>query len=199
MVSAPTRRRIGVMGGTFDPIHVGHLIVAAQALHALNLTEVVFVPSANPWQKSPVASAADRLAMVRAATASEPKFHVSTVDIDRGGNTYTVDTLTDLRAANPDADFFLLLGSDALNGLHTWKDPERILSLAQVVCLARPGHEPHAQEIPASAVTLLEVPGIDVSSTDCRDRLRYGRPVRFMVTPPVLEYIENHELYRRDA
>jgi nicotinate-nucleotide adenylyltransferase len=199
MAVAATRRRIGVMGGTFDPIHVGHLIVAAEALHALNLTEVVFVPSANPWQKTPSTDASHRLEMVRLATASEPKFRVSTVDIDRGGNTYTVDTLADLKSLHPDADLFLLLGSDALNNIHTWKDFERIFSLAHVVCLARPGHEPRAQETPAGAVTLLEVPGIDVSSTDCRDRLRYGRPVRFMVTSPVLEYIEQHHLYRRDA
>jgi nicotinate-nucleotide adenylyltransferase len=187
------------MGGTFDPIHAGHLIVANEALHALNLTEVLFVPAARPWQKEPQVDAEHRLAMVQAAIAGEPRFSASTVDIDREGNTYTVDTLADLKRLNPDADLFLLVGSDALESIHTWKEHERIYSLAHVVGLSRAGHLPRADSAPAGAVTLLTVPAIEISSTECRDRLRYGRPVRFMLTSPVYEYITTHELYRRDA
>lgn len=199
MVAAQGRRRIGVMGGTFDPVHAGHLIVASEALHSLNLTEVLFVPAANPWQKAPSVAIEHRLEMVRRATADEPRFNVSDVDVRRGGNTYTVDTLSDLTIEHPDSDLFLLVGADALASLTTWKDYERIFSLAHVVSLTRPGHQATADDLPAGAVTLLPVPAIDISSTDCRDRLRYGRPVRFMVTSPVYDYVMDHQLYRRDA
>lgn len=199
MAAAPGRRRIGVMGGTFDPVHAGHLVVASEALHSLNLSEVVFVPAANPWQKAPHVSAEHRLEMVRVATASEPRFLVSDVDIRRGGNTYTVDTLADLRAENPDAELFLLVGSDALASMTTWKDFQKIFSLAHVIGMTRPGHPVAIEHLPVGGVTLLTVPAIQISSTDCRDRLRYGRPVRFMLTSPVYEFISTHQLYRRDA
>lgn len=199
MATVSSRRRVGVMGGTFDPIHVGHLIVAAEALHALNLSEVIFVPAALPWQKTPTESAADRLAMTRIAVASEPRFSVSDVDLVRGGNTYTVDTLTDIALAHPDAEIFLLLGTDALAGIASWKEPERIFSLAHVVCLARPGTPALSQETLPGEVTFLTVPAIDISSSECRDRLRYGRPVRFMVTDDVCEYIQQKDLYRRQS
>lgn len=199
MATVSSRRRIGVMGGTFDPIHVGHLIVAAEALHALNLSEVIFVPAAMPWQKRPTESAADRLAMTRIAVASEPRFTVSDVDLVRGGNTYTVDTLADLAVQHPDAELFLLLGTDALAGISSWKEPERIFSLAHVVCLARPGASALSQETLLGEVTFLTVPAIDISSSECRDRLRYGRPVRFMVTDAVCEYIQQKDLYRRQS
>lgn len=199
MSVATTRRRIGVMGGTFDPIHVGHLIVASEALRALNLTEVLFVPAASPWHKHPEEDAQHRFAMVERAIEEEPAFRVSDVDIARGGNTYSVDTLDDLHRLEPEAEYFLLIGTDSLNSLHTWKHFKRLFALAHIVCLARPGYEPEANETLLSGVTFLPVPAIDVSSTECRDRLRYGRPVRYMVTQPVLEYIDEHQLYRRSA
>ena len=199
MATPNAPQRIGVMGGTFDPIHAGHLIVASEAAHALNLSKVLFVPAFAPWQKNPETSATHRLEMVRAAIAGHPAFEASTVDIDRGGNTYTVDTLADIAAANPGAELFLLIGTDALLTMHTWKDFERIFSLAHVVAMARPGYVPGSEQTPPGAVTLLTVPAIDISSTDCRDRLRYGRPVEFMLTTPVLTYINSHQLYRRDA
>jgi len=197
MSAAPSRRRIGVMGGTFDPIHAGHLIVAAEALHALNLTQVLFVPAASPWQKRPTESAQHRLAMVERAISGETKFGVSDVDLVRGGNTYTVDTLSDIAAGHPDAEMFLLVGTDALNAMHTWKDYERIFTQAHVVALARPGYVPSTGEAQLSGVTFLEVPSIDISSTDCRDRLKYGRPVKYMLSEPVYDYIQQHQLYRR--
>lgn len=199
MSTTPLRRRIGVMGGTFDPIHVGHLLVASEAMHALNLSEVVFVPAAAPWQKNPTESAEHRLVMTALAVAHEPRFSVSDVDVARGGNTYTVDTLRELRGTYGDAELFLLIGSDALNGLHTWKDPERIFTQAHVVAMARPGATATAGDSLPGEVTFLRVPAIDISSSDCRDRLRYGRPVRYMVTDSVYEYIEQHDLYRRQS
>ena len=199
MATLTASQRIGVMGGTFDPIHAGHLIVASEAMHALNLSEVVFVPAFAPWQKNPEVSAEHRLAMVRTAISHEPRFRASTVDIDRGGNTYSVDTLTDLGREYPGADLFLLLGTDALLSIQTWKEYERIFGLAHVVAMARPGYVAGSEETPAGAVTLLTVPAIDISSTDCRDRLRYGRPVEFMLTTPVYDYIAEHQLYRREA
>ena len=199
MANLSSPRRIGVMGGTFDPIHVGHLIVASEALHALNLTEIVFVPAAAPWQKNPVESAAHRLTMTTLATQHEPRFSVSDVDVRRGGNTYTVDTLNDLAVEHPDASLFLLVGSDALAGMGTWKEPERLFSQANVVCLERPGsHSVNHDSLPGE-VTFLRVPAIDISSSDCRDRLRYGRPVRYMVTESVHAYIEKNDLYRRHS
>jgi nicotinate-nucleotide adenylyltransferase len=187
------------MGGTFDPVHAGHLVVASEALHALNLSEVIFVPAARPWQKSPQVSFEQRREMVRLATSSEPRFRVSDVDFRRPGNTYTVDTLADLRAENPDADLFLLVGSDALSSMATWKDFQKIFSLAHVVGMTRPGHPVATDHLPAGGVTLIPVPAIEISSTDCRDRLRYGRPVRFMLTSPVYDFITTHQLYRRDV
>ena len=199
MVTPNAPQRIGVMGGTFDPIHAGHLIVASEAAHALNLSEVLFVPASAPWQKNPETSADHRLEMVQRAIAGHPGFRASTVDIDRGGNTYTVDTLTDLAVSHPGAELFLLIGTDALLGMHTWKDYERIFGLAHVVAMARPGYVAGSEQTPPGAVTLLTVPAIDISSTDCRDRLRYGRPVEYMLTTPVYEYITKKQLYRRDA
>lgn len=199
MALATGRRRIGVMGGTFDPVHAGHLIVASEAMHALNLSEVVFVPAANPWQKTPTVDADHRFNMVQLAISGEPRFSVSDVDLVRGGLTYTIDTLRDLRLLHPEADLHLLIGTDALQGIASWKDFEMIFSLAHVVGLARPGHAAITEDYPPSAVTLTSVPAIEISSTMCRDRLRYDRPVRFMLTSPVYDYITTNKLYRRDA
>ncbi len=196
-VGLSSRRKIGVMGGTFDPIHLGHLIVADEARHQLALDEIVFVPAAAPWQKQPQVDASHRLAMVRLAVNSVPGFSVSDVDISRGGNTYTVDTLSDLRTHYRDAELLLLIGTDALNGIHTWKEPERIATMAQIVCLARPGYRVETSPKYSGAVTFVEVPAIDISSTDCRQRCEDGRPFRFMLPEAVYEYIEKNDLYRR--
>lgn len=199
MVTSTPRSRIGVMGGTFDPIHAGHLIVASEAAHALNLSKVLFVPAASPWQKNPETDANDRFEMVQRAVATDERFQASDVDLKRGGNTYTVDTLRDIAEGFPDAELFLLLGSDAYEGLPSWKEPERVRQLAHMVVLARPGYSPLTGAEQLGAVTFLTVPAIDISSTDCRNRVRYGRPVQHMVTDPVFDYINEHNLYRRSV
>ena len=190
--------RIGVMGGTFDPIHNGHLVAASEVCHALALDEVIFVPTGQPWQKADrdVASAEDRFLMTVIATAANPLFTVSRVDIDRPGETYTVDTLRDLRAARgPDAEFFFIIGADALSGLPTWKHAEDLLTLAHFVGCTRPGHQLAGGVLLAGRFSLIEVPAVEVSSTVCRERVRAGLPIRYLVPDGVVEYIAKRGLY----
>ena len=136
------KRRLGVMGGTFDPIHHGHLVAASEVAAQFHLDEVVFVPTGQPWQKTDrkVSPAEDRYLMTVIATAENPQFSVSRIDIDRGGPTYTTDTLRDLRALNPDADLFFITGADALGQILTWRDAEELFSLAHFIGVTRPGH-----------------------------------------------------------
>ncbi|MHB1433258.1 MAG: nicotinate-nucleotide adenylyltransferase [Streptosporangiaceae bacterium] len=191
--------RIGVMGGTFDPIHNGHLVAASEVCHALALDEVIFVPTGQPWQKADrdVASAEDRFLMTVIATAANPLFTVSRVDIDRPGETYTVDTLRDLRAARgPDAEFFFIIGADALSGLPTWKYAEDLLTLAHFVGCTRPGHQLAGGVLLEGRFSLIEVPAVEVSSTVCRERVRAGLPIRYLVPDGVVEYIAKRGLYR---
>ncbi len=190
--------RIGVMGGTFDPIHNGHLVAASEVCHALALDEVIFVPTGQPWQKADrdVASAEDRFLMTVIATAANPLFTVSRVDIDRPGETYTVDTLRDLRAARgPDAEFFFIIGADALSGLPTWKHAEDLLTLAHFVGCTRPGHQLAGGVLLEGRFSLIEVPAVEVSSTVCRERVRAGLPIRYLVPDGVVEYIAKRGLY----
>ncbi|MHB1596893.1 MAG: nicotinate-nucleotide adenylyltransferase [Streptosporangiaceae bacterium] len=190
--------RIGVMGGTFDPIHSGHLVAASEVCHALALDEVIFVPTGQPWQKADrdVASAEDRFLMTVIATAANPLFTVSRVDIDRPGETYTVDTLRDLRAARgPDAEFFFIIGADALSGLPTWKHAEDLLTLAHFVGCTRPGHQLAGGVLLEGRFSLIEVPAVEVSSTVCRERVRAGLPIRYLVPDGVVEYIAKRRLY----
>ena len=139
--SNPGKRRLGVMGGTFDPIHHGHLVAASEVATQFHLDEVVFVPTGQPWQKTDrkVTPAEDRYLMTVIATAENPQFSVSRIDIDRGGPTYTTDTLRDLRALNPDTDLFFITGADALAQLLTWRDTEELFSLAHFIGVTRPG------------------------------------------------------------
>jgi nicotinate-nucleotide adenylyltransferase len=191
--------RIGVMGGTFDPIHNGHLVAASEVCHALALDEVIFVPTGQPWQKADrdVASAEDRFLMTVIATASNPLFTVSRVDIDRPGETYTVDTLRDLRAARGSAaEFFFIIGADALSGLPTWKHAEDLLTLAHFVGCTRPGHQLAGGVLLEGRYSLIEVPAVEVSSTGCRERVRAGLPIRYLVPDGVVEYIAKRGLYR---
>ncbi len=156
-------RRVGVMGGTFDPIHHGHLVAASEVQAWFELDEVVFVPTGEPWQKSErkVTTAEHRYLMTVIATASNPRFWVSRVDIDRGGPTYTIDTLRDLHAQRPDADLYFITGADALADIFTWRDAEELFELANFVGCTRPGYEmdPEAlARIPAERVTMVEIP-----------------------------------------
>ena len=188
------------MGGTFDPIHHGHLVAASEAQSWFELDEVVFVPTGRPWQKSDreVSPAEHRYLMTVVATAANPRFRVSRVDIDRDGPTYTIDTLRDLAAELPDADLFFITGADALTEIFSWRDAEQLFELAHFVGCTRPGHDLEASTIeamPHERVTLLEIPALAISSTDCRERQRHGRPVWYLVPDGVVQYITKHRLY----
>lgn len=185
------------MGGTFDPIHHGHLVAASEVASRFGLDEVVFVPTGQPWQKShkKVSSAEDRYLMTVIATASNPRFRVSRVDVDRAGPTYTVDTLRDLRAAMPDADLFFISGADAVAQILGWKDVEELWDLAHFIAVSRPGHELSLSGLSGEHVSLLEVPALAISSTDCRSRVARGYPVWYLVPDGVVQYIAKHDLY----
>ena len=188
--------RVGVMGGTFDPIHHGHLVAASEVAQWFDLDEVVFVPTGEPWQKSGVSPGEHRYLMTVIATASNPRFTVSRVDVDRSGVTYTVDTLRDLKTARPDAELFFITGADAIAQILTWKDADELFSMAQFVAVTRPGHALSVDGLPGDRVHVLEVPALAISSTDVRARERAGQPVWYLVPDGVVQYIAKHRLYR---
>ncbi len=192
------RARIGVMGGTFDPIHHGHLVAASEVAARFELDEVVFVPTGRPWQKEgagrEVTDSEHRYLMTVIATASNPRFTVSRVDIERPGFTYTIDTLRELRAQRPDAELFFITGADALEKIMSWKDVEELQTLAHFVGVTRPGHV--LRDMGLSDVSLLEVPAMAISSTDCRRRVAAQDPVWYLVPDGVVQYINKYELYR---
>jgi len=189
------RRRIGVMGGTFDPIHHGHLVAASEVSDRFHLDEVLFVPTGQPWQKSEVSPAEHRYLMAVIATAANPRFSVSRVDIDRAGPTYTKDTLTDLRRREPDAEWFFITGADALSAIMGWKDVGDLFDLAHFIGVTRPGYVLGDLALPTGAVTLIEVPALAISSTDCRRRVAGGYPVWYLVPDGVVQYIAKYGLY----
>lgn len=198
VVGSSTSHRIGVMGGTFDPIHHGHLVAASEVQDVFDLDEVIFVPTATqPFKKGRrVTSPEHRYLMTVIATASNPLFTVSRVDIDRGGTTYTIDTLRDLHRARPDAEFFFITGADALRKIMDWKDTDELFELAHFVGVTRPGHEIHdSDNIPVEHVSMLEVPAMAISSTDVRRRSAENRPVWYLVPDGVVQYINKYGLY----
>ncbi|GGH58089.1 nicotinate-nucleotide adenylyltransferase [Rothia aerolata] len=195
------RTRLGVMGGTFDPIHHGHLVAASEVAALLDLDEVVFVPTGQPWQKSGkrrVSDAEHRYLMTVIATASNPRFTVSRVDIDRGGATYTIDTLTDLHRQRPNSDLFFITGADAMNQLMTWKDSEKLWDLAYFVGVTRPGHVLEDPNAESGRYSLMEVPAMAISSTDIRQRAAEKKPVWYLVPDGVVQYINKYALYSRE-
>lgn len=193
------KRRLGIMGGTFDPIHHGHLVAASEVAHLFSLDEVVFVPTGEPWQKNgrKVAQAEDRYLMTVIATASNPRFRVSRVDIDRPGPTYTIDTLRDIRRLHgPDTELFFITGADALAKMLTWHNHEEMFELAHFVGCTRPGHQLEDPGLPEGHVSLVEVPALSISSTEVRDRVRAGEPVWYLVPDGIVQYINKRGLYR---
>ena len=188
------------MGGTFDPVHHGHLSAANEVATLFGLDEVVFVPTGQPWQKAQreVSPAEDRYLMTVVATASNPRFSVSRTDIDRPGPTYTVDTLRDLRSAlGADTELFFITGADALAAILGWRNSEELFDLAHFVGVSRPGFEPvDVTRFPDGAVSVLEVPALAISSTDCRARVGRSHPVWYLVPDGVVQYIEKRRLYR---
>ncbi|WP_080572303.1 nicotinate-nucleotide adenylyltransferase [Rhodococcus erythropolis] len=204
-LSVERARRLGVMGGTFDPIHHGHLVAASEVADRFGLDEVIFVPTGRPWQKQGkgASPAEDRYLMTVIATASNPRFSVSRVDVDREKVTYTVDTLRDLRAYHPDAELFFITGADALASILSWQDWEELFALAKFVGVSRPGFDLNAEHLaghldtmPADAVTLIEIPALAISSTECRRRASEDRPVWYLVPDGVVQYISKRNLYR---
>ena len=193
-----TGTRVGIMGGTFDPIHHGHLVAASEVAALFELDEVIFVPTGEPWQKSErrVSPAEHRYLMTVIATASNPRFWVSRVDIDRPGPTYTIDTIRDIGRQRPGAELFFITGADALGQILSWKDAEDTLRGAHFVGVTRPGYELSDAHLPTDSVTLLDVPAMAISSSDCRDRVAGGQPVWYLVPDGVVQYIAKHKLYR---
>jgi nicotinate-nucleotide adenylyltransferase len=188
--------RLGVMGGTFDPIHHGHLVAASEVASAFNLDGVLFVPTGEPWQKSKVTDGEHRYLMSVIATASNPRFTVSRVDIDRDGPTYTIDTLKDVQKAFPEAELFFITGADAIKQILQWKDVEQIWPLAHFVAVTRPGHLLELPPAPEGAISVLEIPALAISSTDVRSRVAEGNPVWYLVPDGVVQYIGKHNLYQ---
>ena len=190
------------MGGTFDPIHNGHLVAASEVASRFALDEVVFVPTGQPWQKTQrdVAPAEDRYLMTVIATASNPMFSVSRVDIDRPGETYTIDTLSDLRDEyGATTELFFITGADALAQILDWHRSDDLFTLAHFVGVTRPGHHLADPGFPEGGVSLIEVPALAISSTDCRARVAAGEPVWYLVPDGVVQYISKRRLYRTAA
>jgi nicotinate-nucleotide adenylyltransferase len=189
-------KRLGIMGGTFDPIHYGHLVTAEEALHQFDLDEVMFVPTGRPWMKEHdvVSPAEDRYLMTVIATASNPRFSVSRVEVDREGPTYAIDTL---RAIKEDsgADLFFITGADALEQILSWRQAEELFELAHFVGVTRPGYRLGGEHLPSGSVSLVDVPAMAISSTDCRARVAAGQPVWYLVPDGVVQYISKRDLY----
>ncbi|WEV71784.1 nicotinate-nucleotide adenylyltransferase [Bifidobacterium sp. ESL0790] len=194
-------RRIGIMGGTFDPIHNGHLVAASEVAWVYHLDEVIFVPTGRPAFKldKTVTNAEDRYLMTVIATASNPKFTVSRVDIDRPGVTYTIDTLQDIHALYPDAELFFITGADAVAEILSWKDAGKMFDLAHFVAVSRPGYTSPERLRPSlkAKVDTLEIPALAISSTDVRQRSFEGEPIWYLVPDGVVQYIAKHGLYQQ--
>ena len=196
--SAPTgsAQRIGILGGTFDPIHNGHLLAAQRVANQLGLQKVIFVPAGNQWQKAHQTPAAHRLAMTKIATAEQPQFEVSAVDVDRGGATYTVDTLTDLAKQNPGAELYFILGTDAWSGIKSWKNWQALGALAKFVVVTRPGFAVGLDDVEGLSAERVNIDAIDLSSTECRSRAMAGESLAGLVPERVITYIRDQNLYQ---
>ncbi len=192
------RRRIGIMGGTFDPIHHGHLVAASEVMDNFGLEQVVFVPAATqPFKQGRESALPEhRYLMTVIATASNPRFTVSRVDIDRGGLTYTYETLQDLRAQEPDVDWYFITGADALHDILSWKHSDELFESAHFVGVSRPGHTLNVEGLPQDSVSLVEVPAMAISSSDVRRRVSENKPVWYLVPDGVVQYIQKYGLYR---
>ena len=200
---------IGVMGGTFDPIHNGHLIVAEEARARINLAEILFVPAGQPWLKTdrPISAAEHRLQMVRFAIADKPYFKLSTVDIERAGASYTVDTIADLQGQiGAEDELFLILGWDSLAELPQWHEPSQLITMCRLVVVPRPGYpRPKLKKLEAAIpgiserVMFLDKPRVDVSASAIRERVAQGLTIYHLVPEPVNRYIKGYRLYLTES
>ena len=190
--------RIGIFGGTFDPVHLAHLLLAERAREELGQDLVLFIPANIPPHKTQgrrIASAAHRVAMLRLAVASNPGFAVSEHEIEREGVSYTVETLEHLRERYPAAELVLLIGGDNARDFGTWREPERIARLASIAVWARPDAEHGPEILPGVPLLQIKAPLFDLSSTDIRGRVSRGSSIRYMTPDPVADYIAKHEIY----
>lgn len=200
-MSGSNRRRVGLMGGTFDPIHNGHLLAADEACRELALEQVIFLPTGTPPHKhhENMASAEDRYAMALLATGDNPNFQISRIETERNGNSYTKDTLTELRALDPDADFYLILGLDSVLDMPNWQDPFGICRLCTLVVVPRPGYDKaKLAELPSQIsekLYILDAIMLDISASDIRDRVSKGLGIRYRVPNAVDVYIKKHRIY----
>ena len=195
--SAPLRR-LGVMGGTFDPIHMGHLVIASEALHELSLDRMMFTPTGRPWQKKSYSASEERYMMTVLGAGGNPRFTVSRMELDRVGPTYTADTMEALKEFHgPEVELFFVAGADAARRLGTWKGIDRLATLAEVVAVERPGHDlgDFNPDPGWPRVRVMKTPGIDISSTEIRERVREGRPIDYLVPAPVARFIRERGLY----
>ncbi len=197
-----SRQRIGILGGTFDPIHVGHLVAAVNVRHELKLDRVLFVVANEPWQKvgtRPVSPAADRLALVESALAGYEGLEASAVEIDRGGTSYTADTVAEIAASDREAELFVIVGADVASSLESWVRLDEVLARARLVVVNRPGTRLEPISAPVGAeLDVVEIPALEISSTDLRDRVATGRPLDFLVPPGAIRVIEERSLYGGD-
>ncbi|MDD2511025.1 MAG: nicotinate-nucleotide adenylyltransferase [Syntrophomonas sp.] len=201
-------RSLGILGGTFDPIHYGHLIAAEYACHNYKLNKVLLIPAASPPHKElgQVLSAAHRYQMVEMAIKSNPRLEVSPVEVERRGLSYTVDTLAYFQGKYPEVEFFFIVGADSLFFMHSWKEPERLAELCRFIVVTRPGYkiqrsEPALSRLPDiiwDRMLQMEIPGLDISSSDIRQRVAAGKPIKYLLPPEVEEYIFKQGLYRGD-
>ena len=191
-------KRLGVLGGTFDPIHIGHLIAATAARHAYRLDRVLFVPAGKPWQKSEYSDAEDRFMLTTLAVAEDPAFAVSRIELDRKGPTYTVDTMRDLRDFYGEVELFFIAGADAVAHLGSWVGVEELGELAEIIAVRRPGYTlPELDRKPGwPAVHPLDMPLIGISATDIRRRVQAQEPIDYQVPRPVAQYISERGLYQ---
>ena len=198
-------KRVGLLGGTFDPVHLAHVALAHSALNSLQLDQVLWIPTGQPWQKTRKVTAAEhRVAMVQAAIAGEPRFALSRIEVDRAGPSYTLDTVRALAAAQADTEWFLLIGQDQYAGLHTWRDWQALLALVVLAVANRPvqgtsntagaTQQPHP-DVQGLAHRQVALPMMDISSTDIRRRAQEGADFSHLVPPAVARYIETHGLY----
>lgn len=198
MSEAGAVRRVGVMGGTFDPLHIGHLIAGSEAMHAFGLDRVMFVPTGHPWQKSSYSDPEDRYMMAVLGAQAHLSFSVSRIELDRRGPTYTADTMLQLRDFyGVDVELFFIAGADAILQLHTWEHVDRLKELTAMIAVSRPGFDLGGLDLgPESPqVHVMQMPGIGVSASDIRERVRSGRPIDFLVPSPVQSYIRKQGLY----
>ncbi len=201
-----SRKALGILGGTFDPVHYGHLVAAQYAAYGFQLDRVIFVPTAQPPHKDTqeVLNAAHRLAMVKLAIADNPIFELSRLEIDRSGISYTVDTIEALRQTYPGTDIYFIMGMDSIYILDTWKDIERLVDMCRFIVVTRPAYQldrnqPALQQVPEkfwAQADFLEVPAVDISSTNLRYRVQQGQPIRYLLPPAVEQYIYDNSLYR---